>query len=160
MTCMGVWERESGSKKSLTSTLHVDKANNWAEPWKEQINIYRPGSVWYLISSLIGGPLGWFGREWPQIAKPNSVQNPQSGFLLPLSLNIHLHFMDFTFKIQSEILYSWMSKNMAMLLNQSSKMGSPLLHEFKRQASFFFKEKIKTARLALTDVTPTELTVR
>lgn len=46
---------------------------------------------------------------------------------------------------------------MAMLLNKNSKMGSPLLHEFKRQASFFFKEKIKTARLALTDVTPTEL---
>jgi hypothetical protein len=68
--------------------------------------------------------------------------------------------MDFTFKIQSEILYSWMSKNMAMLLNKSSKMGSPPLHEFKRQASFFFKEKIKTARLALTDVRPTELTVR
>ncbi|KAG6760221.1 hypothetical protein POTOM_036727 [Populus tomentosa] len=37
-------------------------------------------------------------------------------------------------------------------------MGSPLLHEFKRQASSFLKEKIKTARLALTDVTPTELT--
>ncbi|KAJ6900371.1 Epsin domain [Populus alba x Populus x berolinensis] len=35
-------------------------------------------------------------------------------------------------------------------------MGSPLLHEFKRQASSFLKEKIKTARLALTDVTPTE----
>ncbi|KAJ6900370.1 hypothetical protein NC652_026477 [Populus alba x Populus x berolinensis] len=49
---------------------------------------------------------------------------------------------------------------MAMLLNKSSKMGSPLLHEFKRQASSFLKEKIKTARLALTDVTPTELTVR
>uniref|UniRef100_A0A2K1YXF6 Uncharacterized protein n=1 Tax=Populus trichocarpa TaxID=3694 RepID=A0A2K1YXF6_POPTR len=48
---------------------------------------------------------------------------------------------------------------MAMLLNKSSKMGSPLLHEFKRQASFL-KEKIKTARLALTDVTPTELTKR
>jgi hypothetical protein len=62
-------------------------------------------------------------------------------------------------KIQSQIFYSWMSKNMAMLLNKSSKMGSPLLHEFKRQASFL-KEKIKTARLALTDVTPTELTVR
>jgi epsin len=46
---------------------------------------------------------------------------------------------------------------MAMLLNKNRKMGSPLLHEFKRQASFFFKEKIKTARLALTDVTPTEL---
>lgn len=36
-------------------------------------------------------------------------------------------------------------------------MGSPVFHEFKRQASFFFKEKIKTARLALTDVTPVEL---
>ncbi|KAF9674734.1 hypothetical protein SADUNF_Sadunf10G0157700 [Salix dunnii] len=45
---------------------------------------------------------------------------------------------------------------MAMLLNKGSKMGSPLLHEFKRQASFFFKEKIKTACLA-TDVTPTDL---
>ncbi|GAV57923.1 ENTH domain-containing protein [Cephalotus follicularis] len=30
-------------------------------------------------------------------------------------------------------------------------------HEFKKQASFFFKEKIKTARLALTDVTPAQL---
>ncbi|MCD7467123.1 hypothetical protein HAX54_004397 [Datura stramonium] len=36
-------------------------------------------------------------------------------------------------------------------------MDSPLLHEFKRQASFFLKEKIKTARLALTDVTPPQL---
>ncbi|KAF2296061.1 hypothetical protein GH714_035918 [Hevea brasiliensis] len=36
-------------------------------------------------------------------------------------------------------------------------MGNPFLHEFKRQASFFLKEKIKTARLALTDVTPAEL---
>ncbi|XP_055815613.1 epsin-3-like [Solanum dulcamara] len=36
-------------------------------------------------------------------------------------------------------------------------MDSPLLHELKRQASFFLKEKIKTARLALTDVTPTQL---
>ncbi|KAG4967249.1 hypothetical protein AAZX31_12G060600 [Glycine max] len=36
-------------------------------------------------------------------------------------------------------------------------MSTPLFHEFKRQASFFFKEKIKTARLALTDVTPAEL---
>lgn len=30
-------------------------------------------------------------------------------------------------------------------------------HEFKKQASFFLKEKIKTARLALTDVTPAQL---
>ncbi|XP_054811492.1 epsin-3-like [Prosopis cineraria] len=36
-------------------------------------------------------------------------------------------------------------------------MGTPMLHEFKKQASFFLKEKIKTARLALTDVTPAQL---
>ncbi|CAI0443161.1 unnamed protein product [Linum tenue] len=36
-------------------------------------------------------------------------------------------------------------------------MGSPILAEFKRQASFYLKEKIKTARLALTDVTPAQL---
>lgn len=36
-------------------------------------------------------------------------------------------------------------------------MGSELFHEFKRQASLFFTEKIKTARLVLTDVTPAEL---
>ncbi|KAF6137764.1 hypothetical protein GIB67_040472, partial [Kingdonia uniflora] len=34
---------------------------------------------------------------------------------------------------------------------------TPFFHEFKKQASFFLKEKIKTARLALTDVTPAEL---
>ena len=36
-------------------------------------------------------------------------------------------------------------------------MASPLLHEIKKQASCFLKEKIKTARLVLTDVTPVEL---
>lgn len=36
-------------------------------------------------------------------------------------------------------------------------MGSEIFHEFKRQASYFFTEKIKTARLVLTDVTPAEL---
>ncbi|KAF7805459.1 epsin-3-like [Senna tora] len=36
-------------------------------------------------------------------------------------------------------------------------MGTPLFSEFKKQASFFLKEKIKTARLALTDVTPAQL---
>ncbi|MED6143006.1 hypothetical protein PIB30_002829 [Stylosanthes scabra] len=36
-------------------------------------------------------------------------------------------------------------------------MSSPLIHEIKRQASHFFKEKIKSARLVLTDVTPIEL---
>ncbi|XP_058006819.1 uncharacterized protein LOC110651312 [Hevea brasiliensis] len=44
-----------------------------------------------------------------------------------------------------------------MLLDRTKKMGSHFFHEFKRQASLFFKEKIKTARLALTDVTPAEL---
>ncbi|KAL2239764.1 UNVERIFIED_CONTAM: Clathrin interactor EPSIN 1 [Sesamum indicum] len=36
-------------------------------------------------------------------------------------------------------------------------MDAPILHEFKKQASFFLKEKIKSARLALTDVTPAQL---
>lgn len=39
----------------------------------------------------------------------------------------------------------------------SIAMGNPFFHELKKQASFFFKEKIRTARLALTDVTPAEL---
>ncbi|XP_073040277.1 ENTH domain-containing protein C794.11c isoform X1 [Primulina eburnea] len=39
----------------------------------------------------------------------------------------------------------------------SSNMNRPLFHEFKKQASFYLKEKIKTARLALTDVTPAQL---
>ncbi|KAJ4843053.1 hypothetical protein Tsubulata_026628, partial [Turnera subulata] len=43
-----------------------------------------------------------------------------------------------------------------MLLNKNTKMGSPIIHELKKQASFFLKEKIKTARLALTDVTPVQ----
>ncbi|OMO67753.1 hypothetical protein CCACVL1_20336 [Corchorus capsularis] len=38
-----------------------------------------------------------------------------------------------------------------------SNMAPPFFHEFKKQASFFLKEKIKTARLALTDVTPAQL---
>ncbi|EEF28276.1 epsin-3 [Ricinus communis] len=41
--------------------------------------------------------------------------------------------------------------------NSSNNMGTPSFHEFKKQASFFLKEKIKSARLALTDVTPAEL---
>ncbi|CDP00089.1 unnamed protein product [Coffea canephora] len=36
-------------------------------------------------------------------------------------------------------------------------MDGHFLHEFKRQASFFFKDKIKVARLALLDVTPAQL---
>ncbi|CAI0474861.1 unnamed protein product [Linum tenue] len=35
--------------------------------------------------------------------------------------------------------------------------GASSFLEFKKQASFFFREKIKTARLALTDVTPAQL---
>ncbi|KAK1378054.1 ENTH domain-containing protein [Heracleum sosnowskyi] len=36
-------------------------------------------------------------------------------------------------------------------------MDSPSFYEFKRKTSFFFKEQIKTARLAFTDVTPAEI---
>ncbi|KAE8665001.1 U-box domain-containing protein kinase family protein isoform 1 [Hibiscus syriacus] len=46
---------------------------------------------------------------------------------------------------------------MSTLSKNPSNMGSPFFHEFKKQASFFLKEKIKTARLALTDVTPAQL---
>nr|XP_004250952.1 epsin-3 [Solanum lycopersicum] len=41
--------------------------------------------------------------------------------------------------------------------NSNNIMAQPFLHEFKKQASFYLKEKIKTARLALTDVTPTQI---
>lgn len=41
--------------------------------------------------------------------------------------------------------------------NSNNIMAQPFLHEFKKQASFYLKEKIKTARLALTDVTPTQM---
>lgn len=45
------------------------------------------------------------------------------------------------------------------ILGSSSNNNGPIFQEFKKQASFFFKEKIKTARLALTDVTPAQLYV-
>lgn len=41
--------------------------------------------------------------------------------------------------------------------DNSSEMGKSSFHELKKQASFFFREKIKTARLALTDATPAQL---
>ncbi|CAK9143026.1 unnamed protein product [Ilex paraguariensis] len=41
--------------------------------------------------------------------------------------------------------------------SNGADMGTPFFHEFKKQASFFLKEKIKTARLVLTDVTPAQL---
>ncbi|XP_043710204.1 clathrin interactor 1-like [Telopea speciosissima] len=45
----------------------------------------------------------------------------------------------------------------AITTTTTNIMGSPSFREFKKQASFFLKEKIKTARLALTDVTPAQL---
>lgn len=39
----------------------------------------------------------------------------------------------------------------------NNNMASPFFHDLKKQASFFFKEKMNTARLALTDVTPIQL---
>ncbi|KAF8094117.1 hypothetical protein N665_0369s0001, partial [Sinapis alba] len=47
---------------------------------------------------------------------------------------------------------SMMSRN-----RSSIGMGTPSFLDLKKQASFFFKEKLKTARLALTDVTPLQL---
>lgn len=41
--------------------------------------------------------------------------------------------------------------------NSGNMKNAPIFNEFKKQASFFLKEKIKTARLALTDVTPAQL---
>lgn len=38
-----------------------------------------------------------------------------------------------------------------------TSMDANSLHEFRRKASFFFREKINAARLALTDVTPAQL---
>ncbi|XP_062015005.1 uncharacterized protein LOC133731639 [Rosa rugosa] len=43
------------------------------------------------------------------------------------------------------------------VLSNHSGTTAPLFHELKKQASFFFKEKIKNARLVLTDVTPAQL---
>lgn len=48
---------------------------------------------------------------------------------------------------------------MSILSRSNANMGNPLFHELKKQASFFLKEKIKTARLVLTDVTPAQLWV-
>ncbi|PKA48557.1 hypothetical protein AXF42_Ash017456 [Apostasia shenzhenica] len=44
-----------------------------------------------------------------------------------------------------------------MSVASSVRMGTPFFLEFKKQASFFLREQIKNARLALTDVTPVEL---
>ncbi|KAF9590909.1 hypothetical protein IFM89_000165 [Coptis chinensis] len=44
-----------------------------------------------------------------------------------------------------------------MPIKSENNMGTPFFLEFKKQASFYLKEKLKTARLALTDVTPAEL---
>ncbi|XP_024981110.1 ENTH domain-containing protein C794.11c-like [Cynara cardunculus var. scolymus] len=48
---------------------------------------------------------------------------------------------------------------MSILGNNENLGSSSSFHEFRRHASFFLKEKIKTARLALTDVTPAQLLV-
>ncbi|KAI4368834.1 hypothetical protein MLD38_017346 [Melastoma candidum] len=52
---------------------------------------------------------------------------------------------------------------MSMILSRSNTnpntaaARAPSFHEFKKQASFFLRERIKSARLALTDVTRAEL---
>lgn len=42
-------------------------------------------------------------------------------------------------------------------ITSGATMSTPILKEFKKQASFFLKEKLNSARLALTDVTPAQL---
>ncbi|XP_014497586.2 clathrin interactor 1 [Vigna radiata var. radiata] len=44
-----------------------------------------------------------------------------------------------------------------ILPEKTATMSSPLIHEIKGQAFRFLKEKIRTARLVLTDVTPVQL---
>lgn len=44
-----------------------------------------------------------------------------------------------------------------MSIGNSIGMGTPFFNQIKKQASFFLREKIKHARLALTDVTPAQL---
>jgi hypothetical protein len=39
-------------------------------------------------------------------------------------------------------------------------MDAPFFHELRRQASSYLTGKIRSARLALTDVTPTQLYVK
>ncbi|KAF3794067.1 Clathrin interactor 1 [Nymphaea thermarum] len=39
----------------------------------------------------------------------------------------------------------------------NSNMGTPFFSEMKKQASFFLRDKLRSARLALTDVTPAQL---
>jgi hypothetical protein len=39
-------------------------------------------------------------------------------------------------------------------------MDAPFFHELRRQASSYLTGKIRSARLALTDVTPTQLCVK
>ncbi|CAA2987757.1 Hypothetical predicted protein [Olea europaea subsp. europaea] len=47
--------------------------------------------------------------------------------------------------------------NLGSISDSGNMKNAPIFNEFKKQASFFFKEKIRTARLALTDVTPAQL---
>ncbi|KAF3433714.1 hypothetical protein FNV43_RR24817 [Rhamnella rubrinervis] len=106
----------------------------------------------------------WFGIpmleisvNWSEI--PGSKVNPLS---IP-SMLWELVLMSVGYRTREQLntfgyaiaLYTFCSSKTSFCVN--SKMGSPLFHEMKKQACFFFKEKIKTARLALTDVTPTEL---
>jgi epsin len=42
-------------------------------------------------------------------------------------------------------------------VRKSSAMDAPFFHELRRQASSYLTGKIRSARLALTDVTPTQL---
>ncbi|XP_052729238.1 clathrin interactor EPSIN 2 isoform X3 [Vigna angularis] len=102
----------------------------------------------------------------------------QVGFihLFYLSLHMQLHFIRNTSAfgngavayiayVQTEsidyiikpVLKIFVTIIFKILPEKSATMSSPLIHEIKGQAFRFLKEKIRTARLVLTDVTPVQL---
>ena len=48
-------------------------------------------------------------------------------------------------------------KGANMAITGATAMDAPFFHELRRQASSYLTGKIRSARLALTDVTPTQL---
>lgn len=67
---------------------------------------------------------------------------------------IDTEIMDYIIKLVFKFSITIILK---ILPKKTANMSSALIHEIKGQAFRFLKEKIKTARLALTDVTPVQL---
>jgi len=67
---------------------------------------------------------------------------------------VQMEIIDYIIKLVFKIFITIILK---ILPKKTATMSSPLIHEIKGQAFRFLKEKIKTARLVLTDVTPVQL---